>query len=185
MIGEKVELTKWELNFAAQVGLTRRIESMTNSNVSPKYGKKPDETLWGIDIEAACAEMAVAKCLNVHWDCSVNRYGKNDCGDVMEFQVKHTIGEDNSLLVRDNAKDDEIFILVCGQAPKFRVAGWLRGKEIKLEKYVRAPAGRPPAYFVPQSDLKRPERLKDMIVQKECRKIIERSKKPEPVKVEV
>jgi len=43
---------------------------------------------------------------------------------------------------------------VVGTAPEFRICGWMKGMDMKQDKYAKNPHGRSPAFFVPQKDLK-------------------------------
>jgi hypothetical protein len=54
--------------------------------------------------------------------------------------------------VHDRDKDDDLFILVTGTAPSFRIAGCIMGRDAKRSEFWRTDTGRP-AYFVPQDVL--------------------------------
>lgn len=126
-----IELENHEILFAAQVGITRRIKSMSrardthNTIGNPNYG-------WHIDVEAACAEMAFAKFLGVYWDASVDTFKKPDVGDI---QVRSTSYDSGSLIFRDGDNEEDKFALVTGVCPKFAIRGWAFGTTICVEKY--------------------------------------------------
>lgn len=147
---EEVSLTWFELMQAAVTGATRRIEYM-KMNFSDRYGYPNEEDDWTRDIEGAAAEMAFAKARNRYWSYSVNTFRSQDVGKV---QVRSSFRENGSLIVRPHDKDEDIFVLLTGRAPKFRLIGWIRGNEAKRQEWVRAPNEVRPAYFVPQSALR-------------------------------
>ena len=133
---------------AATVGAMREISSYKSRFTNPVQNK---DFGWHIDIEAACAEVALAKHLGVFWDGSV---GTGKAIDVGKYQVRHTPRENGALIIRPRDSDFEQFVLVTGVAPDFIIRGWILGVDGKVQKYLRDPNGKFPAYFVPQSDLK-------------------------------
>jgi len=147
-----VRLTRFEVLAAALVGVRRRLESWgsaeTNKVGNGSFG-------WQIDIEAACAEMAAAKALNLYWSGSVNTFKLPDVGEGVEgLQVRHTDRDGGCLIVRPEDKGHERFLLVTGQAPLFVLRGWLRGDDARQDAFWRDPNGHRPAWFVPQSALR-------------------------------
>lgn len=142
-----VSLTKNEIYTAAMVGVKRRIVSYsfdkTNKFINP-------EVWWDMDIEGACAEMAVAKALNIYWDYSINTFSAPDVG---LFQVRHTKISYGKLIVRPQDSDSETFILIVGSSPDFEIIGYMTGKEAKQDKYLSDPHGKAPCWMVPQGDL--------------------------------
>ncbi len=142
-----VKLFPHEIEMAALVGLRRRMESLNFKDTS--QGKH----LWEQDIQGAAAELAVAKHLNRYWDGSVNTYKR---GDVGFLQVRSTPLLDGSLIVREGDADNDVFVLVVGSIPTFRVVGSISARDAKDTSFRRAPNGRPAAYFVPQSALSLP-----------------------------
>ena len=146
----EVILAKYEILMAAEVGMRRKIISLD----SPDTLKETNDNLrWQIDIEGACAELAVAKHLNLYWDGSVNTFKKPDVG---EYQVRHTTRNNGRLIVRQKDADNEVYILVTGLAPVFNVVGWMVGGEAKADKYKMDDY----SWFVPQSELKSIAELK-------------------------
>jgi len=146
----KIKLTRYDTFCAATVGAKRQAESL--------YKKLPDKhgfdgaDGWTIHIEGAAGELAVAKALNLFWDGTVNTFKRGgDIGD--KLQVRTRSKDYYDLLIRQNDKDEDIFVLVVGQIPNFKVVGWMRGVDAKQEKYSQTYGNRPSAYFVPQKDL--------------------------------
>jgi hypothetical protein len=153
MVNEQVVLSWFEIAMAADVAIRRRVEAIRlKSNTLEWTGDA-----WSVDIEAAAGELAVAKALNRYWDGSVNTFQR--AGDVGHLQVRSAPKESHSLIVRERDKDTDVFILVTGKIPAFRIRGWIMGRHAKRAEWRRNPSGHEPAYFVPPSSLQSIENL--------------------------
>lgn len=143
----KITLTRNEVIIGSMVGTRRKIESIfgnfyrTNHVGNDAFG-------WHTDIEAACAEIALAKALGVYWDFSVNTFKAPDVG---KLQVRHTELMRGSLILRPEDRDEEAFYLVVGTAPIFYIVGWMYGQDGKIDQYLDETP--PPYWKVPQSAL--------------------------------
>lgn len=146
----EVKLTWHELMTAAQIGLRRQIEAMAKG-LPDKHGLDAEKG-WGVHIEGAAGELAFAKATNRYWGGSVNTFKVG--GDVGDIQVRTRSRDDYELLVRDDDRDEDCFVLVIGRAPKFKIMGYLTGKDAKQSKWRQTHGGREPAFFVPQSELR-------------------------------
>jgi hypothetical protein len=150
-----VRLSEYETLVGAQVGMMRNIQSIKSGKVD-FVGGPPEGIGWNIHVEGACGEMAVAKAFGVYWNPTVNTY--QDGGDVGdEWQVRTRSRDDYELYVRPRdleKKADKPFILVTGAAPRFRIVGWMIGKDAKRDKWWQMHGGKPGAWFVPQSCLR-------------------------------
>lgn len=139
----------------ATIGVARRMASLrrgqTNKVQNRDFG-------WHSDIEAACAEIALAKVLGVYWGGGVNTFHDADAG---LFQVRHTQLENGCLIVREADSDYERFVLVRGTHPTYEIPGWLLGADAKTERFARAPGGHMPAWFVPATELRPVSELLD------------------------
>jgi hypothetical protein len=83
--------------------------------------------------------------------------GKWRADDVGIYQVRSTRLDGGSLILHKTDKNEAIFVLVTGEAPEFKVRGWMRAVDGKQEKWWRDT--KRPAYFVPQSVLEPMETL--------------------------
>lgn len=90
--------------------------------------------------------------MNRFWHGSVNA-AKSDPDVGKNIQVRATKLLRGKLIVTDSDPDDQIYVLVVGQIPEYNVVGWIRGADAKNKDFIFAPNNRPPAYFVPQSEL--------------------------------
>jgi len=147
----EVKLTQYEADMAAQVGLRRHIESIYKGRYDHLNN---GSTGWNEDIEGAAAELAVAKLYGVYWDGSVNTFKKSDIS--FKVQVRSTHLREGKLIVRDKDPDNDVYVLVTGQIPTFKVQGGMAGHQAKQKEYLFNPPGvrqSKPAYFVPIKDL--------------------------------
>lgn len=151
MIQGSVVLTEIEMELAAMVGIRRRAESKSGLR-QDNHGLDHSD-FWGMDIEGAAAEMAYCKFRNKYWNASINSFKAGDCGE--NVQIRSTPLPNGCLIVREEDLDHHYYVLVIGSSPVFRVAGWIHGKEAKKPEFMKSPNGRPAAYFVPQSYLRK------------------------------
>lgn len=149
-----IELTPIEIAIAANVGIIRRVASIQKGLVDQLHSRKSNP--WQVDIEGACAEQACAKALGLHWGAGVNTFKAPDLGG--NIQVRSTTSR--SLIIRDRDPDEDIFVLIVGQAPRYEIVGWILGKDGKnpLWRKDANNIGRP-AYFVPQDKLNPIEKI--------------------------
>jgi len=143
-------LTLPEILSATNVGVIRHYESI-------KDGRKPDPTLnsstnWlFMDIEGALGELCVAKIRDRYFSATINNFKDADLGE--DVQVRTTSNHDYSLIVRPKDDPNHFYFLVTGMSPTFCVRGWIKGSDAMQDKYLKAPNGRPQAWFVPQTGL--------------------------------
>lgn len=151
--GTRIELTLAEALHAVTVGTLRHYASVEagHKHIAGFNSEKNNSFL--INIEGVPAEIAAAKALNMYFPASVNTFSAPDIGD--KYQVRYSMNHNYKLLIRPKDNPDEVFIFVTGVAPVLWVRGWIWGHEAKANmKYQDAPNGRPPAWFIPASELK-------------------------------
>ena len=135
--------------FAAMVGLMRQIDAI-RKGLPDAHGCNPEDG-WDAHVGGACGEMALAKTLDVYWDCSVNTFKSQ--GDVGGREVRTRSKHDYDLIVRESDPEDRTYWLVTGVAPNFRVHGWIKGDEARRDEWWKNHGGRGYAWFVPQQSL--------------------------------
>jgi|LauGreDrversion4_2_1035121.scaffolds.fasta_scaffold301304_3 hypothetical protein len=146
----KVELNIPEFLNAINIGVLRQCSSLRRG-LKDAHGAKSDNG-WDMHIEGACGEAAVAKALNVYWSGTVDTFKLG--GDLgKSIQVRTRSKDYYELIVRKDDRDDDIFVLVTGKAPKFNVVGWTFGKNAKKQEWMQTHGGREAAWFVPQKEL--------------------------------
>jgi hypothetical protein len=146
----EVELTYWEMLVAAQIGVSRQLESL-NRKLRTRNGTDPEDG-FKVHIQGAMGEVAAAKGLGVYWPASCNSFKNPDLPP--NIQVRLRTKAEYDLILRDGDADDEIFVLITGSPPTFSLKGWCLGKEGKKDKWKKDPNGRGAAYWVPQTSLR-------------------------------
>ena len=129
-----VVLTWEEVASAGREGIMRRIRAMMKGRELPGgWDAKRRAGRWDNEVESTCAERAVAKAIGVYWpEGSELDYD----GDLPGGRhVRSTDRPDGSLLIYPEDDDNGKFLLVVGQAPKFRLVGWLYGREAKRDEW--------------------------------------------------
>ena len=155
-----ITLMPWEFKFCVDVANQRMASSQQKAlNHASTYErghlKRIEEEVIG-----ACAEMVAAKYLGKFWSPSVDTFHK--VPDIEpNIEVRGTIGEHNSLIVRRNDADDRWYILVVGKPPTMTVIGCIQGAEAKQDRWLRNPNGHREEWFVPQSALRAPRQQGD------------------------
>lgn len=139
---------------AAQIGLMRQLLSACRSR---RDAHGFSGLGWSEHIEGACGELAVAKHLDIHWWGGVDAFSEPD---LPNLQVRTRSRHDYDLIVRETDSDMEVFVLVTGRCPQYKIRGWLRGRDAKRSEWLHSYSERPRAYFVPASQLKPVEDLR-------------------------
>jgi hypothetical protein len=142
-----------EVRNAANAGMERFIRPIQQGNKN-QYGAKNS---LDNDFAGCLAEMAVAKYLGKYWHASPAvdaRKITNDVGDLLEVRCSRT----GKLIIRDRDKAERMYVNVLwpewtDQGCKMTIIGGMLANDARQDKWLDAPAGRPPAHFVPQSAL--------------------------------
>lgn len=148
MTGTTVTLAAHEVLMAATIGMMRQISAITRSLPERNGHEGPG---WNSHIEGACGELAVAKLLGTHWSGSINTFKLG--ADVGSLQVRTRSRSDYELIIRDDDKDEDVFVLVTGQCPTYDVVGRIVGRNGKKDEWRHAHGGRAAAWFVPHDAL--------------------------------
>lgn len=144
----------FEVSRAALVGVSRSVEAMRRGCQNKRM--MPDE--WSVHILGALGECAFAKATNRYWNGSVNTFKSGgDIGDAIQIRTRSKHSYD--LIVRNDDRDDDVFVLVTGGPHDFTVHGWTTGKSAKQEKYKANYGNYGEAFFVPSRELRPVERL--------------------------
>jgi hypothetical protein len=150
-----VNLTSDEVTQAATIGIRRKIFCIFAKNKSKNHFETA-EVEWSKDIEASCAEIAVAKYLGVYWTGGAfnGKTAESDVGGGMR-QVRHTAYDNGHLIIYPEDNPEHNIILVTGKCPTYTICGWIPIKYGMIDKFWKEP---PKAlcgsWWVPQSELK-------------------------------
>jgi len=166
----KVKLEWYEAEMAAHVGVSRNI-SCIKKGLLPAHGAKIEDQ-WTMALEGACGEIAVAKVLNTYWHGPVDTFKKGF--DVGNYQVRARQERKDrkgnivkvELIVRDDDRDDDIFIFVVGTCPNYEVMGWIEGRRAKQAHWSEDYGNREAAYFIPREHLNPIEDLPELASKK-------------------
>lgn len=144
----RIELDHRELMMAGQVGLMRRIKSISKGYDKNKHAVKSD---WQTDIDGAAAEMAVAKWLGIYWG---GHEGTFKAPDVGPYHVRSTTHANGHLLIRPDDDANDICFLVITDPPIYSIIGSLRAGAGMLDVYWRpADTKGGGAWWVPQGKI--------------------------------
>ena len=148
----QVNLTTYELQLASFVGWRRQLHAVIQDKkdahgIDPAMG-------WGVHVNGACGELAVAKLTGRYWDGSVDTYkAGGDMGAQVNIRTRSL--HHYELIVRPGDTYSGYWILVTGVAPRFIVRGYVFGQEIihvgRVDDFGN---GRPPAYVVSHDKLR-------------------------------
>lgn len=123
-------------------------------------GELSDDENLKKSVDGGLAEIAYCKAIGVSWPATV---GKPKCADAgTKVQIRGTPYCSGRLIVRPDANDDDVYALVIGEYPNYRVVGEILAKDAKQNKWLTDPTpekNRPRAYFVPQIALLPPGSL--------------------------
>lgn len=149
-----VTLTPQECYLSSMVGLRRRLASKTDGKRERNGADRASEAeAWFFNVVGAMGEMAASKALGVYWPASINA-PKGDPDMPPDWQVRTLAKHHYDLIVRDDDRDDQRFVLVTGDGPVFQVHGWVLGAEAKRQEWRRDRGARgKPCFWVPRSSL--------------------------------
>lgn len=148
----KVKLNLPEMLSASNAGTIRQYASDQRGSEYSEGFTGEKMTPLTSHIEGAMGEVCVAKALNIHFPGSINTYGKADLGD--DIGVRTTNKESYGLLIYQKDNPDHFYYLVKGVSPNYRVCGWIRGGDAKVDKYLSPHVNeRITVWRVPESDL--------------------------------
>jgi hypothetical protein len=149
LVSTTVVLSWAEVSLGSWIGVRRRITAMARARSEPA-GTARD--VWSIDVEGACAEMAVARHMGSYWHALADAVSTlpGDCG---ALQIRHTARPDGRLIIRPNDNPEAVYVLVTGCAPRFTIVGSLKGSDARRAEWWEAPNDRPGCWFAPQSAL--------------------------------
>lgn len=148
-----VMLSTTEICTASFCGVMRQAQNI-RANRKPYYGAGTLND-WQLHIEGCLGEFALAKFLGINW----SGVGKLRAPDVGEMDVRTRSRDDYELILHPEDPGDRIFWLLTGVNGTYCVRGWCHGRDGKLDRFWKDPAGGRPAFFVPHKALYSPEQF--------------------------
>jgi hypothetical protein len=140
-----ITLSASEMMLAAQAGVMRTVQNLVQGTVGA-HGSETND--WSMSIEGALAEWAASKALGIHWPGKGQMRG----ADAGNLQIRSTRNPAGSLILHRGDRDEDLFILMVGQASQWEPKGWIRAASGKQGQFWRTDI-RSPAFLVPQSEL--------------------------------
>lgn len=154
----EIKLDEYEILAAGHTALLRITESMRQQiewghGYKGTFSKKVADSMSG-----TLGELAVSKCLKVHFNYHVNNfrgadlYYKNRRIQVRTQEPK----PDNFLIIRQDSAVNEIYILVIDRCPLFRIIGYINSSDVIGNGEYLTDFGytdRPKVYSVPFQNL--------------------------------
>ena len=117
-----MRLTYGQLSMASHVAIMRRASNMLKG-LPPRYGASNGEGSWEMDINACCAELAVARYTNLFWCGSLNDFSARDVGGIID--VRSMTKSHYQLILHPDDPDGAPFVLVWTNPPEFELTGWM------------------------------------------------------------
>ncbi len=156
-----VKLEFYEIQVAALNGVSRCVETFRHKQNWGHGYKKDMIHQFSDSIVGSLAEQGVAKHLGVYFGSHVNTFSKPDLmlGD-KKLQVrcqKPKTDRKNFLIIRENAKADEYYILAINKCPEIEIVGWVKAGDVMKDKSFLTDFGfsdRPKVYGVPAEMLR-------------------------------
>ena len=165
MESNQVTLDLYEMQSASHLGILRCLESIKHKE---KWGYNYKGSLndqIAKSISGAMGEVAVAKFLNIKFQYHCNVGGVPDLiFKDLRLQVRTQIPKNNnSLIIRPKAKQDEFYILVIDEAPNFKILGFVNSTYVLGQEQWKTTFGldRPFCYSIPPEKLTPINLLKD------------------------
>lgn len=147
-------LSKIELQEANEIARSR-IDGVDSLGLKDKHGAESERN-FRYHLLGAKGEIAFRKFINSNEKITVNTFKK--VPDISGVEVRTRSSEDYDLIIRKDDPDDRIYVLVVGEGCKFKIVGWLSGRE-KHQFETKTFNDRPKAWFIPQSKLHAIEEL--------------------------
>ena len=144
-----VSLSIQEAQIAAMHGMQRRLKHCFKQTFHPNNPPAKSDR-WSIDIEGSLAELAVCKHFGFYWT-GLEEARAQDSGC---FEVRTTVYQNGCLLLQPDDNDDDIYILVINDCPRFKLVGWIKAKDGKIDEHWKDKGTGRPCYYVPQSSLR-------------------------------
>lgn len=156
-----VVLSEAEQRLASFIGKARHLSSREKGIKDLRRGDKPADL---IDREGAAAEIAFCKAFNIYPDLDIGEKKIVDCtlSSGHTVDVKWTSRPEGMLITVPWKKPKvDIFALVVGTMPEYKIAGWMLATELIKEERLRF-VGNNNVYAATQGELVDPKSLLDI-----------------------
>ena len=151
-----VTLNECEKKIARHLALSRNKNARSKGKPNTKMGNQSDEET---DLEGIAGELVVCKALNLYPDTEIDLIDlpKYDLltGKGYKVDVKTTKYQSGRMLATKKKKveDCDVYILVVGEFPSYRIAGWCWATDLLKEENL-IDLGHGEGYALNQNELK-------------------------------
>jgi hypothetical protein len=165
IVDNEITLDLYEMQSASHLGILRCLESKKHKeNWGYNYKGSLNDQM-AKSISGAMGEVAASKFLGIKFEyhCNVGNVPDLIFKD-LRLQVRTQLPKDNnSLIIRPKAKQDEFYILVIDEAPKFKILGFVNSTYVLGQEQWKTTFGldRPFCYSIPPEKLTPINLLKD------------------------
>jgi len=147
-----IELTEAQYEEGRTIGRASMEEAIRKKYRTTIYGKQPQQRRMLDNEQGYCAELSVSLLTGLPWQANEGyQKGAPDVGNYIQVRYSHY--QKGHLLVRPKDPKEHLYVLVTATGRIYTLWGGLWGIEAMNDDYLKAPADRPPAYFVPQDKL--------------------------------
>jgi len=165
IVDNEITLDLYEMQSASHLGILRCLESKKHKeNWGYNYKGSLNDQM-AKSISGAMGEVAASKFLGIKFEYHCNVGGVPDLiFKDLRLQVRTQIPKNNnSLIIRPKAKQDEFYILVIDEAPKFKILGFVNSTYVLGQEQWKTTFGldRPFCYSIPPEKLTPINLLKD------------------------
>lgn len=148
-----IELNDVEQRLAKYLAKRRYDMNRDNKIKNQRIGPQSDDET---DLEGIGAELAFCRAFNVYPDLTLNKHPEEDAilRNGMRVDCKATRYKNGHLLavITKAHKPADLYVLVVGEFPKYRIAGFATAEEIFQEQNIHD-FGHGPTYAIPQNKL--------------------------------
>lgn len=165
IVDNEITLDLYEMQSASHLGILRCLESKKHKeNWGYNYKGSLNDQM-AKSISGAMGEVAASKFLGIKFEYHCNVGGVPDLiFKDLRLQVRTQLPKNNnSLIIRPKAKQDEFYILVIDEAPKFKILGFVNSTYVLGQEQWKTTFGldRPFCYSIPPEKLTPINLLKD------------------------
>ena len=158
-----VQLNEHEWDYGLHLGCVQQKESVKRNLRKDAHGLEEDADCLGLNTEGLLAEIAACKGLGIYYEPRINNHKKKaDVGK--NYEIRSTPNHNYKLIIRPDDNPQRYYILITGEAPNYRLHGYIKGSDaMKHDEWREDPNDRPEAWFVPKRYLRPIEELKGRI----------------------
>tara|TARA_R110000868_G_scaffold91428_1_gene253513 strand:+ start:53 stop:547 length:495 start_codon:yes stop_codon:yes gene_type:complete len=152
----KIKLNECEQKLAKHLAVSRNKNARSKGKPNTKMGNQSDEET---DLEGIAGELVVCKALNLYPDTEIDLVDlpKFDLltakGNTVDVKTTKYLSGRMLATMKKRVEDCNIYVLVVGTFPSYRIAGWCKAEEL-LKKENIINLGHGEGYALSQEQLR-------------------------------